>query len=170
MVDSGALWQPAPEQGPAPGWRYGNVLERVLATLIDYFVVVFVGGIPYGLVLELTHAERGSTGELLASLIVLVVVVVVFGVTVGVWNGQSIGGRVLGLHIVDRRDGRPIDMGRSLLRVVGLFVTFMFSIVSLILVSVGRERRTPADLLVGSVVIHRRKDGPTRPTWMTPQE
>ena len=151
MSASGPLWTRVPE-GPAPGWAYATVIQRAAATFADYLVVVALGGIPYALI-GAGDRDASSAVKTVGSVLVFVVFFAVFGATAAVWNGQTIGGRLIGLHIVKRSDGSAIGWVRALLRPIGVILTVVFWFISLVVVLVGKEKRTPADALAGTVVI-----------------
>lgn len=88
---------------------------------------------------------------------VLVAFVGVFAFAIRPLGGRTIAGRVLGLRIVRRSDGASIGDGRAFVRLLGIFLTIMIWPISLIVTLVGREHRTPADALAGTVVIKRTK-------------
>ena len=120
MTDGGALWPERPKlpDGPAPGFAYARLLSRSAATLIDYLVCIAVAGIP----ITLLGAGERTAGPFLASVANVIGIVAffgVFGVTAAIWNGQTIGGRVLGIRIVKRNDGSAIGWDRALLRPIG---------------------------------------------------
>ena len=154
MTDGGALWPERPKlpDGPAPGFAYARLLSRSAATLIDYLVCIAVAGIP----ITLLGAGERTAGPFLASVANVIGIVAffgVFGVTAAIWNGQTIGGRVLGIRIVKRNDGSAIGWDRALLRPIGVFLTLVLWFLSLIVLILSKDKRTPADLLAGTVVI-----------------
>ena len=151
MSASGPLWTRVSE-GPAPGWVYASAIQRAAATFVDYLVVVGLGGIPYAL-LGAGSRNASSAVQSVGSVLVFVVFFAVFGATAAVWNGQTVGGRLIGLHIVKRSDGSAIGWVRALLRPIGVVLTAAFWFISLIVVLIGKEKRTPADALAGTVVI-----------------
>ena len=143
--------------GPAPGLRYASLAERALATIVDYVVVVIVGGVPYALI----GAGKANAEPMLrnvGSVIVLVAFFAVYGWILNTWNGQTIGGRLLGLRIVRRRDGGPLSILQATIRPIGVLITAAFFYLSLFAVLIGREKRTPADALTGAVVVKRLKN------------
>jgi uncharacterized RDD family membrane protein YckC len=154
MTDGGPLWPERPKlpDGPAPGFAYARLLPRAAATFIDYLVCVAVAGIPITL---LGAGERTASPFLasVANVIVIVAFFGVFGVTAAIWNGQTIGGRILGIRIVNRNDGSAIGWDRALVRPIGVFLTVALWFLSLIVLILSKDKRTPADLLTGTVVI-----------------
>jgi uncharacterized RDD family membrane protein YckC len=137
---------------------------------VDYLVVVALGGIPYAL-MGAGQRTASSAVQSIGSVLIFVVFFAVFGATAAVWNGQTIGGRLLGLNIVKRSDGSAIGWVRALLRPIGVVLTAAFWFISLIVVLIGKEKRTPADALAGTVVIKRTAETATAmPPSTPPQE
>jgi len=159
MNDGAPLWPKVPD-GPAPGFAYATLLQRAAATFADYLVVVALAGVPYA-VLGAGERTASPTLQSIGSMLVFVVFFAVFGATAAVWNGQTIGGRVVGLRIVKRSDGSAIGWVRALVRPMGVLLTIVFWFISLLAVVFGKEKRTPADALVGTVVIKRVADAAT---------
>jgi uncharacterized RDD family membrane protein YckC len=124
-------------------------------------VVVLVGGIPYAII----GAGKPNAEPLLrnlGALLVLVVYLAVFGWVASFWDGQTIGGRVLGIRIV-RRDGGSIREWQAAVRPIGVFITAAFWFISLLAVVIGRQKRTPSEALTGTVVIKPIKGTPAWP-------
>jgi uncharacterized RDD family membrane protein YckC len=161
MTEQPSQWVLPPEPSPGPLVRYANAAERALATLIDYVVVVLIGGIPYAII----GAGKPTAEPLLRNLggiLILVVYFAVFGWIASFRGGQTIGGRVLGIRIV-RRDGGPIREWQAAVRPIGVLITAVFWFISLIAVVLGAQKRTPTDALTGTVVIKQPKAVSTQP-------
>jgi uncharacterized RDD family membrane protein YckC len=154
MTDGTPLWEAqaknAQPVGPIPGYRYANLVERVAATFLDYIVFAVVAAPAYILLDPRIYSP-------IRTVWVLVAFVGVFAFAIRPLGGRTVAGRLLGLRIVRRSDGAAIGDGRAIVRLVGLFLTLILWPVSLIVTLVGRERRTPADALAGTVVIKRTK-------------
>jgi uncharacterized RDD family membrane protein YckC len=144
-------WTLPPEQ-TAPVARYANLAERVLATLVDYVVVVLIGGIPYAAI-GAGSLNAGPVLRNVGALLILVVYFAVYGWTAAFWNGQTIGGRLLRIRIVRRSDHGPIRDWQAAIRPIGLILTVLLWFISLFTVLLGREKRTPSDLLTRTVVM-----------------
>lgn len=154
MADQTPLWESRPKAtqrvGPAPGYRFANLVERAAATILDYIVFAVVAAPAYLLIDPQIYSP-------IRTVWVLVAFVGVFAFVIRPLGGRTIAGRLLGLRIVRRSDGAPIGDGRAMVRLLGLFLTLVLWPVSLIVTLVGREHRTPADALAGTVVIKRTK-------------
>lgn len=140
MTDKPSQWILPAEPSPGPLARYPSLAARAIATIVDYIVVVLVGGIPYAII----GARKPNAEPLLrnlGALLVLVVYFAVFGWVASLWNGQTIGGRVLGIQIV-RRDGGSIREWQAAPRPIGVFITAAFWFINLLAVVIGRQKRT----------------------------
>ena len=152
MTESESPWTQQPARGPAPGLRYANVAERMLATFIDYIVAALAASTPYALI----SAGRPYADALLmnaGALLSVVTFFAVYGLIPTFWRGQSIGGRVLGIRIVRRSNGGSIRAWQGMLRPIGVLITAALWFISFFAVVLGHEKRTPADLLTATVVI-----------------
>jgi hypothetical protein len=159
MTDETPLWE-APAKtaqpiGPIPGYRYANLVERVVVTFLDYSVFAVVAAPAYILIDPRIYSP-------IRTVWVLVAFVGVFAFVIRPLGGQTVAGRLLGLRIVRRSDGAPIGDGRALVRLVGLFLTLLFWFVSLIVTLVGREHRTPRTPLPERSSSNGRRLRPTR--------
>ncbi|HET7676597.1 MAG TPA: RDD family protein, partial [Candidatus Limnocylindrales bacterium] len=103
-------WQAAPPAPEAPpGWRYAGFWIRLAAYLIDSVVLGAIFGA--SVVADMLLPLRGPAGPLfaLASLVYLLYLPVLW------WRGQTVGMRLLGLHLV-RADGNGrLSLGRAFL-------------------------------------------------------
>ena len=152
MDERGPLWTKQPPDGPAPGLVYANAVQRSAATFVDYLAAVLIGGIPYAM-LGAGGRDADRTIAAIGNIYIVIVFFAIFGATAVWWNGQTVGGRLVGLRIVRRSDGGPIGWGAALVRPIGVLITVAFWFISLLAVVVGKEKRTPADALTGTVVI-----------------
>lgn len=72
-----------------------------------------------------------------------------FWVLVGVTPGKAL----LGLRIV-RTDGRPLNIGRALLRLIGYWLSALLLFLGFVLVIIDNRRQGLHDKLAGTVVIY----------------
>ena len=145
----------AAHSAPLASW-----IQRVLALLLDYALVlpfsilstVFrpkaglttAGGLP------LTESGGSSTLALLMSLLAL-----------GVWlynrcylggQGQSLGKKVLGLHLVSESTGQPIGMAMAFVRDLAHIVDQITCLVGWLFPLWDAKRQTFADKIVSTLV------------------
>lgn len=176
-------WEPPKEEpGPAPGVRFAGHGVRLVAYIIDGFIVSLVyllifiafawaflakGG--FSAISELTPDDFRSgnipagmvalfSGLAIMSLVGLLVTLVYFPYF---WarSGQTLGMRPFGLYVVRDSDGGRISTGQAILRLIGIYVAVLPFYVGLIWIFIDPRRRGWHDLIAGTVVIERR---PTR--------
>ncbi len=130
--------------GPAPGLRYAGFWIRFAAYLIDGVILDIPLGILIAVVLgsalpglnctitpaDIDHNFRSITCSNLGTLgipllivgTIATAVVVLYFVILWAWLGQTLGQKILGLHVVDANTGTRISYPRALLRLVGVYV------------------------------------------------
>lgn len=134
------------------GARIGaQLVDTVIAIVIIYLSIVIFGG--------LGGAEGAILGGLLGMFVGFIAVLFYFFVLEGVWDGQTVGKRLLGIKVV-KEDGSECDIGtsfvRNLLRIIdGLF----YYLVGFLAMAFTDNRQRIGDLLAGSVVV-READSP----------
>lgn len=133
-----------------------GIVSRGLAALVDMLVVVVTMGALYlGLALTMLIVNpttfRFPAPNLVFSTTVTLAVSVLY--LTGCWtlSGRTVGAVLLGVRVVDRRDG-PLRLAVAVLRALAC-VLFP---VGLIWVAVDRQRRSAQDIVLGSRVIYAR--------------
>jgi uncharacterized RDD family membrane protein YckC len=145
-------WVPVQEQGPALGVGYAGVAPRLGALFVDAVLyIILVGSIL--LLLESVVGMKQGGSE--AMILVFSLALVYFTLSWYLNHGQTPGMRAAGIRVVRLKDGGPIGLVRSAVRAVGLYITLSFWFISLLVVLIGRDKRSPADALAGTAVIKR---------------
>jgi uncharacterized RDD family membrane protein YckC len=161
QVGAPISWEPPPEvaQGPAPGIRFAPHLPRLVAYVIDTFVLVLIA-IAWALVIGLVAPILDRAP--LIVLFVLVMIVVLLGLFlwyfVRSWmqGGQTLGMRPFNLYVVRDVDGGPITRRQAWLRVFGLFVIDGAVLyLGFLWVFIDHRRRAWHDIMAGTVVIQK---------------
>ena len=147
---------PPPPAGPAAGVEYAGFWIRVLATVIDTVILGVLGSVlsgssgdgtvitgPDGTFSLSNHGPQGFS-TLLGF---------VYAVAFWTWRGQTPGKMALGLRIVRAEDGGPIDIGRAVLRYVGLVISFAVLLLGVIWVGFDPRRQGWHDKIAGTFVI-----------------
>jgi uncharacterized RDD family membrane protein YckC len=155
-------WQSPPEPaGPAPGVQWAGSGERLVAYIIDGFVLAVVVAVLSMLYVG-TLLVGYRTGEGLgagaisgAVLWFLVAFVVSIGYFPYFWarGGQTPGMRVFGIRVVRDRDGGPVTGWIAILRLLGYWVSALVFYVGYIWILFDARRRGWHDLIAGTVVI-----------------
>ena len=170
----GAPYWAAPP-GPAPGLAYAGFWIRVVAYLIDgliitvplwvlFFVVfgsTFSNNISCTVVNTTTSASFSCTGlgtafGALAALWALSLVIPwVYFSMLWSWQGQSIGQKVLGLHVVDAANGLKISAGRAILRYFGIIISTWALFIGLFWAAFDPRKQGWQDKIANTFVVRR---------------
>lgn len=135
----------------APAANYGGFWIRVVAYIIDYVILGVVEGI-IAVILGVNFSDPSNGRYSLWSFIDLILFVAYFG---GLWTymGATVGQRIFKLRVVDANTGQPIGIGKALLRVVGLFVSFLVCFVGVIWVAFDARKQGWMDKIAGTLVL-----------------
>ncbi len=150
---------PAPPVGPAPGVRYAGHGARFLAYLVDGFIaglLIWVIMIVLGMITAIIVATGSETASVLAIVFTTAAVFVV-SLAYFPWfwmhGGQTPGMRVLRLRVVRAVDGGPLGGGQAVIRLIGLWISFMVFYLGVIWILFDAKRQGWHDKIAGTVVI-----------------
>jgi uncharacterized RDD family membrane protein YckC len=168
------LWAAPP--GPAPGLAYAGFWIRFVAHLIDsliiYVPVVIVFFVVAGSTLS-THPITCSvvntstgqsvtctglgvfTGAIAALWAAALLLPWIYFSIMWSWQGQSIGQKVLGLHVVDANNGAKISGGRAILRYFGIIVSTWALYIGLIWAAFDPRKQGWHDKIASTFVVRR---------------
>ena len=127
---------------------------RCGALLIDYILVASIVAFSTVVARTLGGGARmaGGSAEMIGLLVALVVSLLNFVVLTGL-RGQTLGKWATGLRI-QRKDGRPLGWGYSLLRhVVGYPLSLLTFGVGFLVAAFNSQGRTLHDMVAGTVVV-----------------
>ena len=127
---------------------------RCGALLIDYILVASIVAFSTVVARTLGGGARmaGGSAEMIGLLVALVVTLLNFVVLTGL-RGQTLGKWATGLRI-QRKDGRPLGWGYSLLRhVVGYPLSLLTFGVGFLVAAFNSQGRTLHDMVAGTVVV-----------------
>jgi uncharacterized RDD family membrane protein YckC len=161
--------------GPAPGLGYAGFWIRFAAHLIDSILL----GIPIGIVAvivigrsvnafscgyvtgtdgfssyQCTGLNSLSSALLLPQLMSLVLSAVYF-VVLWSWQGQTLGQKILGLHVVDAATGQKIGVGRAIGRYVGYVISAWVLFIGLIWAAFDQRKQGWHDKMASTFVVRR---------------
>jgi uncharacterized RDD family membrane protein YckC len=129
---------------------------RCGALLIDYAIPVGVLALATMLARVFGDTRRASGVVLTAGYIAFAAVVFLNCVLIAAFSGRTLGKWIAGLRI-ERRDGEPLSIGRSLLRhLVGYPVTLATLGLGFLLAAFNSRGRALHDWLAGTVVVRSR--------------
>ncbi len=162
-----AAWQQDPSQvGPAPGVQFAPHGGRLVAYIVDGFIVGIVIAVISILLLAIFGGAAAAGGEdtvgvaaisgafiwLFTILLVSILYFPYFWAT----GGQTPGMRIFRLRVVKDADGSKIGWGTALLRYIGLVLidSIVFGIpIGLLWIFFDKRRRAWHDLIAGTCVI-----------------
>jgi uncharacterized RDD family membrane protein YckC len=127
---------------------------RCGALLVDYTLVAAVAAFATLLARLFGGGSRTAGGTVMEfGLIVALCVALLNFLVLPGFTGRTLGKWVAGLR-VERRDGEPLDLGRSLLRhTVGYLASLLTLGLGFLLAAFNREGRALHDLIAGTVVV-----------------
>ena len=153
-----AGWAPPPvvPAGPTAELRYAGFWVRVVAYILDFIVLavvttalapLFGGG-------TVVSVENGTYTVNYAANALATLVGLLYFVGFWAWRGQSPGMIPFNMRIVMASDGSKVDVVRSLLRYVGLIISFVVLFLGVIWVAFDRRKQGWHDKIAGTLVIY----------------
>lgn len=145
---------------PAPGVRWGRPLARLIAYLVDGFILAALVGVTWGAAVALMAASISPDGTA-SPLGVAGVVVLVVGLAVGFaykpwfWShgGRTPGYRVAGLRMVRLADGGPVGGAQAVGRLLGYIISGAVLYIGFLWILFDGKHQGWHDKLAGTVVI-----------------
>ncbi len=150
-----AAWQAcnqSAEPGPMPGVGFAPHVGRLIAYIIDAFIIGVVVTIVAIILTPLlvAGADSENTGAIAAAVFLYVFVVLLVSVSYFpfFWarGGQTPGMRFFRLRVVSDADGSRISGGTAVIRLIGLWISFLVFYLGIIWILVDERRRGWHDL------------------------
>jgi uncharacterized RDD family membrane protein YckC len=162
--------------GPAPGLAYAGFWIRVVGYLIDaliinvpilivFFVVAGSTINAHSITCNVVNTGVGQSvtctglGELFGAFALLWVAYLlvpwVYFSVMWSWQGQSLGQKVLGLHVVDANNGAKISAGRAILRYFGIIISGWALFIGLIWAAFDPRKQGWQDKIASTFVVRR---------------
>lgn len=153
---------PAGSAEPLAPLRYAGLSLRIVAFLLDVMVLFsagvlfFLGSWFIFILLRTDRLERDPTqGEfnvLLGLFLAYLLFLPLYHILMWRWWGQTVGMMAVRIRVV-ARDGGPISLGRSALRLIAYAASTLPLFLGIVYALFDRRRRALHDLLAGTVVI-----------------
>ena len=156
---SGAWQAPPIETGPAPGVRFAGHGARLIAYIVDGFIlgiVFIVLTVVLGAVMAGAAASRSSAAAIGGGLLWFAAIFVIsFAYFPWFWarGGQTPGMKMFHIRVVRDADGGPISGTAAILRMVGYWVSNAVFYIGFIWIFIDQRRRGWHDLIAGTVVV-----------------
>jgi uncharacterized RDD family membrane protein YckC len=153
-----ASWAPPVQTGPAPGVSYAGSGQRLIAYLVDGFIMgivilvfYFIGGIAIAAGVTSGSGAVGVVG----GLIILVGIIVALLWKPYWWShgGQTPAYKMLHMRVVRERDGGPIGFGTAILRLIGYVISGFVLYLGFIWILIDPRHQGFHDKIASTVVI-----------------
>jgi uncharacterized RDD family membrane protein YckC len=145
-----------------PRIPYAGIATRALALAIDAAiiqVVVFAGAAVLALVGSLVSDLELGTGGKIAAACAWVATVDLYFIAFWTTTGQTPAMRLMQLRVL-APDGAPPGVGRSIVRMLGLYLAIIPLFAGFLPVLFDDRRRGLHDMLAGTVVVHGEMEPP----------
>ncbi len=137
--------------------RYVGLVTRLLGFVVDVLVVNIVAAFSWAVVALTMSALNvpDSVDTAIVGIMGILYLIWAGGYFVAFWSstGQTPGARALEFRVVDAEDGKPIKLGRALLRLAGMLLGALPFFAGYILGLFNERCRCLLDLFGGTVVI-----------------
>jgi uncharacterized RDD family membrane protein YckC len=144
--------------GPAPGVYFASHPARLIAWILDGFILSIVAGILFFVITLVGALVAAGSNELGA--LVFLVGWVAAGVVGLVWypywwskSGQSPGKKIMHLKVVRAENGELLSFGGGFLRLIGYWVSAVVFYIGFIWILVDNKRQGWHDKIAGTYVI-----------------
>ena len=138
---------------------YGGFWKRVIAYLIDAFIIAFPVTMIFGTVIPQAmmtdNVQVTSVAVSMPQVIMLVASWVYFaGLESSVWQA-TVGKKMLGMQVTDT-SGERIDFIKATIRYLSKFLSSFFLMIGFIMVAFTAKKQGLHDFIAGTVVINQR--------------
>ncbi len=121
-------------------------LKRIIAFLIDAFIVGLLGGVGY------FFLPKSMMNSFLAKMLYLNFLPLIYLTILTTERGQTFGKMILGLHVIDK-GAKPPSFKKSLLRSLIWIITFDLFGIFFLLGLIHPKRKALHDMVAGTVVV-----------------
>lgn len=147
---------PASSRGKL-GTEKDVVLHRILAVIIDFFVLMILSFSLLGasIIPGLAAQSRfAAMSGFMMSLFLIMLLWIFYGIALETWKGQTVGKMILGIIVV-KENGEPCDFFAALLRNVLRIIDNLpsFYLLGFIVMAITEKRQRLGDRLAGTVVV-----------------
>ena len=138
---------------------YGGFWKRVVAYLIDAFIIAFPVTMIFGTVIPQTmmteNIQVTSVAVSMPQVIMLVASWVYFaGLESSAWQA-TVGKKMLGMQVTDT-SGKRIDFIKATIRYLSKFLSSFFLMIGFIMVAFTAKKQGLHDFIAGTVVLNQR--------------
>ena len=139
--------------------NYGGFWKRVVAYLIDAFIIAFPVTMIFGTVIPQTmmteNIQVTSVAVSMPQVIMLVASWVYFaGLESSAWQA-TVGKKMLGMQVTDT-SGKRIDFIKATIRYLSKFLSSFFLMIGFIMVAFTEKKQGLHDFIAGTTVVNQR--------------
>jgi uncharacterized RDD family membrane protein YckC len=156
-----ASWTPPIQAGPAPGVSFAGAGQRLIAYIVDYFIMavlelgfIIIGGI---VVAAGSFARNGAGGGIAVFggvfLLVGIVIAILWKPYWWSHGGQTPAYKMLHMRVVREQDGGPLGFGQAFLRLIGYVISGFIFYLGFIWILFDGRRQCWHDKIANTVVI-----------------
>ncbi|HMJ81287.1 MAG TPA: RDD family protein [Candidatus Dormibacteraeota bacterium] len=144
---------PVVEEEPVPaGFHLGGFFIRVAAYIVDAVLVLIIPFV-LGTLAGLTGEKDRTIG---ASVLIVAALIAYLAYFPYFWTrGATPGMRLFGLRVVDAETMDPISGGQAVLRLIGLWLSFLVVYLGVLWVLIDNRKQGWHDKLAGTLVLRR---------------
>jgi len=132
--------------GDVAGLAYAGVGSRFIALLIDGVILGVIGAV-IGLIVDGNAASTNGASSLLSIVISAAYFIGLIGS-----SGMTLGGRVLGVRVVDR-DGQQPSYGTAAIRWIGSYISGIILLIGYLMAFWDSKRQTLHDKMAGTYAV-----------------
>jgi len=151
--------QAAYRQPPAATGKYGGFWIRLVAYIIDAFILgvpmAIINIIAMGIVMRNVRSMGMYTFASIFLMLIFIALSLAY-ILIG-WSkyGTTIGKRIFGLYVVDDQTGRAPTMGKAFLRLVGYIIDGFTFYIGFLMIAFTADKRGLHDMIAKTHVIKR---------------
>jgi uncharacterized RDD family membrane protein YckC len=145
--------------------RYASFETRLVAFVLDMIVLfsvfllfIAIAGLQLLLRSDFGDVDPPDSAFYLAAIIILVYffpVLPLYFLALWAWRGQTVGKMAMAIRVV-RRDGRPLGVGVSLIRLIGYLLSTLPLFAGFLMIAFDQQRRALHDRLADTLVVEPR--------------
>jgi uncharacterized RDD family membrane protein YckC len=139
-------------QQPVPA--AGSLVSAPKAGFWIRFVAIFIDGILIAIVNTIIASifNMSPTGRSGLQTLLGIIYYVYFWSSSSLWPGQTIGNKLLNIRVI-RTDGGDLDIGRALIRYIGLVISILVIFIGVIWAAFDPNKQGWHDKIAGTYVV-----------------
>ncbi len=128
------------------GERYAGFWRRFVAYLLDGIILNIISWVLYFILIFLPYQMA------IVIYIAFFIGSILYFPIFWAWQGATPGKMIMGIEIV-KTDGRPIGIGRAIVRYIGYFVSAIIIYIGYLMIAMNKKKQGLHDMIAGTIVI-----------------